>query len=324
MGTLIENGFDKLPSKPKVYAFVSVLLFLVVSSLGMSVFTIKGLQWEDHISIPRGTMLFIYGLIFFTALYHALNYIFLHTSTGIRLANTYSLSKEFIMDINNKQVSAVQAIFSSITGMTICSYSCPKDIFRTSHYISEAYGWFGAAYFFYDIWSMYNVQQASLLSLKQGAGARKTLSFLQYIVKNPMIVAHHLFIGIVGFLAVTFLKRNGDCFYGFIYLMEASTPFVSIRGILSKLGLKETKYYVINGFLMLGTFFLFRIFMFPAVMYLYAHSLDVNLLTAINSLSKGSMLFFLALFLPQIYWFYLMLKGATKVLKPSKKAIKTD
>lgn len=34
----------------------------------------------------------------------------------------------------------------------------------------------------------------------------------------------------------------GDCFFGYIYLMEASTPFVSLRGILSKIGLKNSKW----------------------------------------------------------------------------------
>lgn len=62
----------------------------------------------------------------------------------------------------------------------------------------------------------------------------------------------------------------GDCVFGFVYLMELSTPFVSLRGILSKMGLKTSKLYVINGLIMLGSFFFCRVAMFPYVCYMYS------------------------------------------------------
>lgn len=57
-------------------------------------------------------------------------------------------------------VSAVQAAFSCVTGAVVCAWSCTRDLMKSSHFMSEAYAWFGAAYFFYDIWSMYMVSLA--------------------------------------------------------------------------------------------------------------------------------------------------------------------
>lgn len=56
-------------------------------------------------------------------------------------------------------VSSVQAILSCVAGTVVCAWSCTRDFIRSSHYMSEAYAWFGAAYFFYDIWSMYCVHE---------------------------------------------------------------------------------------------------------------------------------------------------------------------
>lgn len=98
-----------------------------------------------------------------------------------------------------------------------------------------------------------------------------------------------------------------------IFLVEASTPFVSFRSILSILKMKATKWYIVNGLIMLATFFIFRIVMLPTVMYWYAEVINTSYWTAIAKLPLGCKISILAMFLPQFYWFYLMLKGATKV-----------
>ena len=89
----------------------------------------------------------------------------------------------------------------------------------------------------------------------------------------------------------------GDCVFGFVYLMEFSTIFVSFSGILSKMKvslwqfhclqylvcslgrvfhvvsmfqMKSSQFYIINGLVMLVTFFFFRVVMFPYVFYRYS------------------------------------------------------
>lgn len=95
--------------------------------------------------------------------------------------------------------------------MTIIGYSCPRNLLKTSHYISEAYAWFGASYFMYDIWSMYQVyfhatQASSNPSQQQNGDIKKkkqeTGKFLYYVRTNPVIVGHHLFIGLFGFSVI--------------------------------------------------------------------------------------------------------------------------
>lgn len=60
--------------------------------------------------------------------------------------------------------------------------------------------------------------------------------------------------------------------------MEISTPFVSIRGILSTIGLKKTNAYVINGVLMLITFFFCRILMWPYLYWWYSNEKNITFL----------------------------------------------
>lgn len=96
--------------------------------------------------------------------------------------------------------------------MTICCYSCTRNMLKTSHYISEAYAWFGAAYFLYDIWSMYVVhistpsivqENGDAIKLQQQKQRGGVLKFFDYLAKNPIIVIHHVFIGGFGFLFIT-------------------------------------------------------------------------------------------------------------------------
>lgn len=303
---------------------IVALLLLALASLLMSVWIVKDLEWESHITIGQGFALFLSGLVFFPSTYLASNSLFLHTTFGRKLVKTYKLNTGDIFDISNKQVSAIQALFCGITGFTSCRYSCKRDILRTSHYISEAYAWFGAAYFFYDIWSMYKVYSAKISTSQLNGDAKanksvdRSFRLLAYLRSNAVIVGHHLFIGGFGFLVITYLRGGlGDCFFGFVYLMEASTPFVSLRGILSKMGMKESTLYVVNGLMMLVTFFLCRIAMFPYVIHMYAQTIGKDFVSAVFTLPRGCLISIAILLLPQIYWFFLMLSGATKVLKKS-------
>ncbi|CAG9814988.1 unnamed protein product [Phaedon cochleariae] len=317
---------DNVKKEQKKTAFVTTYLILAGLSLLISILTVIDLDWEEHISIRRGLLLFVSGLLFFTCLYLTINTLFLHTTTGRKIVKRYKLESSDIYDISNKQVSAVQALFCCLTGLTSICYSCSRNILKTSHYISEAYGWFGAAYFAYDIWSMYEVYTAKrdLIGgrFNRAVGgdgwAERATKWAEYLVDNAVIVGHHVFIGGFGFLVITSLRGGlGDCFFGFIYLMEASTPFVSLRGILSKIGLKNTPIYVINGLMMLAAFFVCRIAMFPYVIHLYSKSIKVDFISALHTLPRGCLISIAILLLPQIYWFYLMLVGATKVLKKS-------
>lgn len=100
-------------------------------------------------------------------------------------------------------VSAVQAALSCVTGSIVCMWSCTRSFLHASHFMSEAYAWFGASYFFYDIWSMYRVH-ASITQHKkeQKSDAGHIVNVRLYLKEQPVIVMHHLFIGSFGFLII--------------------------------------------------------------------------------------------------------------------------
>ncbi|XP_021921780.1 protein FAM57A [Zootermopsis nevadensis] len=288
----------------------SLLLMSVFGSIGMATGSVLLLGPEDRISLTRGAWLSLLGLIFFVSLFDLLNHVALSTSVGHMFQKKYELTLAEVMDISNKTVSAVQALLSCVTGTIVCIWSCTRNFLRSSHFLSEAYAWFGAAYFFYDIWSMYRVHRSHDVNDRGCRLAR----LKDYLTKQPVIVLHHLFIGSFGLLVIVYLRGGlGDCVFGFVYLMELSTPFVSFRGILSKLKMKSSQLYIINGLVMLVTFFFCRVVMFPYVFYLYSQLVGLSYWEALWSLPIGCKLGVSVLLLPQFYWFSLMLYGAVRV-----------
>lgn len=324
----------------------------------------------ERLSVQRGIFLTSLGFVHFISLTDFFNKYLMETNSGKRFRQKYRLMVSDAMDITNKMVSSIQAAFSFIAGFMVCNSSCRRSFMTASHFMSEAYAWFGTAYFIYDIWSMYKVHVQKLSDklkvvqkdptacnasdgtkkIRKTNGAHDThcshekkpdskkterdsnykydeevmtkehrISFYTYCITHPLIIFHHLFIGSVGFLVIVYLRGNfGDCVYGFIYMMEFSTPFVSFRSILSTLGMKDTRMYIVNGLTMLVTFFICRIVMWPYVFYWYSEICNKPVIQALLSLPRGCKMGIMVLLLPQVYWFFLMVKGALKVFLPQK------
>ncbi|KAK6636414.1 hypothetical protein RUM43_010075 [Polyplax serrata] len=238
-----------MKAAPLLFGFVS-------GSLVVAYIILHPLHPEDRISLLQGISLISLGFIFFISLFDLCNHVMFHTQKGKKLALKYKLTLYDVMDISNKVVSAVQAVLSSICGTIVCRFSCPRNMLRTSHFMSQAYAWFGASYFLYDVYSMFVIHHLSpktINRLKQcsvtkgkddKSQSNKASHFskvIDFVIHQPLIIIHHLFIGLFGFLVVVHLRKNfGDCVFGFIFLMELSTPFVSFRGILSKLQMKQS------------------------------------------------------------------------------------
>lgn len=143
---------------------------------------------------------------------------------------------------------------------------------------------------------------------------QKIPSFWQYIKFTKLMVFHHMFIGTYGLVVISSWRGGlGDCVFSFLFLMEISTPFVSFRAVLSIMNLKSSKLYFINGMIMLFSFFVFRILMLPTLLFYYSNVVNLSFLQAIKNLPLGCKLSIVALFLPQFYWFNLMLKAAMRV-----------
>ncbi|EEB16974.1 protein FAM57B, putative [Pediculus humanus corporis] len=257
-----------------------LLIGSVIGSFAAVWIILHPLHPEDRISIVQGVCLMGLGFIFFISMFDLSNYFMFYTYEGKKFAKKYKLSLYDVMDISNKVVSAVQAVLSSICGTIVCTFSCPRNMLRTSHFMSQAYAWFGASYFLYDVYSMFMIHNLSpktinrlnarsltkeneIVDDNQILKASHFTKVKDFIYHQPIIIIHHLFIGLFGFLVVVHLRKNfGDCVFGLIFLMELSTPFVSFRGILSRLHLKECNLYLVNGIVMIAVFFMCRIFLF--------------------------------------------------------------
>ena len=139
-------------------------------------------------------------------------------------------------------------------------------------------------------------------------------SFWDFIKFTKLMVFHHMFIGTYGLVVISSWRGGlGDCVFSFMFMMEMSTPFVSFRAVLSILNLKRSKLYVINGLLMIATFFVFRILMLPTLLFFYSTAVNLPFIQAVLNLPIGCKLSIIALFLPQFYWFNLMLRAAMRV-----------
>lgn len=123
----------------------------------------------------------------------------------------------------------------------------------------------------------------SIPSLKNGqlkwfSNSNGIPSFMYWVSKSPLMVFHHLFIGWYGLLVITYLRGAlGDCVFSFFYIMELSTPFVSLRSILATMNLKDSRLYVVNGLTMVVFFFFFRICIVPYAFYWYASFANFNI-----------------------------------------------
>lgn len=134
-----------------------------------------------------------------------------------QLTNCYSIY--FPIQCNRRTVSAIQALLSSSAGYIVCQSSCRRSFLTASHFMSDGYAWFGAAYFIYDMWYMYKVYNQKLHDGSATArddddeSTRKTpnniclnspvkISFLQFCMRNPVMIIHHTFLGSFGLLVI--------------------------------------------------------------------------------------------------------------------------
>lgn len=147
-------------------------------------------------------------------------------------------------------------------------------------------------------------------------------SFRTYIEDNPLIFAHHALIGLV-LIPMMSLKYSrhepGDMMIAAALIMEASTPFVSFRSVLSQLhGMRHSRTYIINGVAMVIAFFTCRILIYPIFYTAYGIQRNITMFQAILRTPWHCSLWMIMTLMPQLYWFRIMFIGALKVVREDK------
>jgi len=222
-------------------------------------------------------------------------------------------------DIACKSVSAVFAALATACGMVLFTGGERRNSDKVDHILLVASG-----YFLYDVFAMFRVYKyENARNPSENPSKSDLTEFVQFLRYKPLMMAHHL---VIALFFIPLMMRHlsdhepGDLMIACALIFEASTPFVSLRAILSNLNMKSSLMYLANGFLMVAVFFCCRILIFPWFYLVYGRSRGLTVLEAILSAPYKCSLFMLVVFLPQLHWFRLMVIGAKKVLRERSSA----
>ncbi|GFR90664.1 family with sequence similarity 57, member B [Elysia marginata] len=193
-----------------------------------------------------------------------------------------ALSDASVYVIACRCVSALQAMLSFIVG-AIVARSCRGDIMKDTHWLTNAYVYFGMPYFVFDLWAMYSYH------IRVHAEAYSSLTNVQqrvkkYVSSNVMMVIHHVVL-----------------------------PLILSPVLLLKM--KDTRLYIITSISMIVVFFFARLAIFPFLYYSYAEYANIRFHHVPFHIPVKCNFSSLLLLLPQVYWFLLMLRGLRRGLQ---------
>ncbi|XP_024910627.1 protein FAM57A-like isoform X2 [Cynoglossus semilaevis] len=231
----------------------------------------------------------------------------------------------FVLFYPIRLVSAVHATLATAVGVTVVT-SC-SDVMTDSHWLVNGFVVFGAPYMAYDIYAMYLTHFYTQRDKSaEGAHSRHSLHTVRaFLLREWMLVLHHLVLLVVFLPVVLFLRRGlGDFFIGCFFITELSTPFICLGKILIQLGLDNSRLHRINGVIVLLTFFTCRILVFPFMYWMYGRQFRIPLHRVPFVLPLHCNVCNLVILVPQIYWFILLLKKARRLYLRGQKRRTAD
>ena len=215
------------------------------------------------------------------------------------------------VQITESLISSIQGILCGAAGVVVV-LNCKHDVMKARHPLAVTYSSIGSAYFIYDLLAMFYSHGLGLNEKQKQAGFKARMKL--YLKANWLMIAHHVILICLLFPALVYYSNMGDFFTGAFYLTEISTPFVNARIIISKLGFKESKLYVINGVLMMLVFGVFRVYLFPGIYWQYISQQKGEVLQILSRIPVQCHIYCLILLTPQLYWWSLMLRGIYHVV----------
>ncbi|XP_051253565.1 TLC domain-containing protein 3A-like [Dicentrarchus labrax] len=252
------------------------------------------------------------GAVVFPGLFYSFRRILKHTFTHWTDADVVSVSERL--------VSAIHASLATAAGVTVVT-SC-RDTMNDSHWLVNGFVMFGAPYMAYDIYAMY-LSHFHTQRVRGDSGSYSSHSLQTvkaFLVKDRMLVLHHLVLLLIFMPIALFFRRGlGDFFIGSMFTTEFSTPFVSIGKILIQLGLDDTRLHRINGIIVILSFFVCRILIFPFMYWMYGRQFGIPLHRVAFHLPLQCNVGNLVILAPQIYWFILLLRKANRLYLRQKR-----
>ncbi|KAM6951351.1 ceramide synthase [Aplochiton taeniatus] len=223
--------------------------------------------------------------------------------------------------VSARMVSSVQAIMASSAGYIIAS-SC-NDIIEDQHWLTSGYILFAVPYFVYDIYAMFMCYwyKLRIKGHEEDSGPQHMGSALtSYLRREFLMVLHHVVMVAVCFPVSVFWRQGkGDYFQGVMFMAELSTPSVCLGKILIQYKQQHTLLHKVNGALMLITFFVCRVLLFPYLYYAYGRYASIPFYMVPLHVPWQVNLGAALLAAPQLYWFSLICRGALRLFTRSRR-----
>lgn len=224
--------------------------------------------------------------------------------------------------VSERLVSSVHALMATAAGVLVVS-SCWSDVIHDRHWLATDFVVsYGVPYMTYDIGAMYLSHYHRFRVKGHEDHARHSLRTVRAFLRREfLLVLHHIALLTV-LLPVTmfFRKDQGDFFIGCLFLTEISTPFVSLGKILIQLGLQESWIHKLNGVLVLLTFFVCRIALFPFMYWTYGRHYGLPLPRVPAHLPLAANLGSACILAPQLYWFVLLCRKGYRLYRRGREA----
>ncbi|KAM9440513.1 ceramide synthase isoform 2-T4 [Clarias gariepinus] len=197
---------------------------------------------------------------------------------------------------------------ATTAGIIVVS-SCRENVITNRHWLATSFVLsYGVPYMAYDLFAMYlsHYYRFQVQGHKDYRGhSLKTIS--SFVRKEFLLVLHHIALLTI-LLPITLFFRNdhGDFFIGCLFLTEISTPFVSLGKILIQVGLQNCWLHKVNGCMVLLSFFLCRIVLFPYMYWVYGDHYSLPLYAVPLHIPLYANLGNMCILAPQVYWFILL------------------
>ncbi|XP_015225679.1 TLC domain-containing protein 3A [Cyprinodon tularosa] len=222
--------------------------------------------------------------------------------------------------VSERLVSSIHALMATTAGVIIVS-SCRGNIIYDRHWITTHFViWYGVPYMTYDIFAMYLSHYYRYHVKGHEDYKQHSLRTINSFVRREfLLVLHHIaLLTILLPITLFFRKDQGDFFIGCLFLTELSTPFVSLGKILIQLSLQDCWLHKANGGMVLVTFFMCRIALFPFMYWMYGRHYGIPLYSVPFHLPLSANLGNLCILAPQVYWFVLLCRKGYRLYRRSR------
>ncbi|XP_008331283.1 protein FAM57B [Cynoglossus semilaevis] len=224
--------------------------------------------------------------------------------------------------VSERLVSSIHAIMATTAGVIIVS-SC-RDVINDRHWLATHFViWYGVPYMTYDIFAMYLSHYYRFHAKGHDDYKKHSLRTVNsFIQKEFLLVLHHIALLTILLPVTLFCRKDqGDFFIGCLFLTELSTPFVSLGKILIQLSLQECWLHKANGAMVLLSFFMCRIALFPFMYWMYGRHYGIPLYSVPFHLPLAATLGSSCILAPQVYWFVLLCRKGYRLYKRSRSPV---